>query len=109
MNTLSTSTFSNPMGTVADLVDAVSFDALSDLDAPDFSAISDALSDASSAVADTALVISKHSGRLATRSARMAWRNRRSLATATVLVLAVLGAVAIWRRRSDDDSVPTAA
>ena len=103
MNVPSTSTVTK---SVSDAVDSIPVDRLRDVDLPD---VGDALSDASDFVTDSAIVIGATGGRLATRGARTAWRHRSSIAMAVILVLAVVGAVSLWKRRGDSSADPDIA
>lgn len=80
--------------------DSIPFDRVTDLPLPD---VGDVWSDASDFVADSALVIGKHGGRLVGRTARGAWRNRSTVATVIVLVLAVVGLAALLKQDDPDD------
>jgi len=84
--------------TVVEAVDAIPVERLNDIDVVDFG---DALADASEFIAESAVVLGATSGRVAAGTARAAWRNRSIIATAVVVALAVVGAVALWNRRSD--------
>ncbi len=91
---------------VSDAVDSIPVDRVRDIDVPD---VGDALSNASDFVTDSAIVIGATGGRLATRGARTAWRHRSTIATAVILVLAVVGAVSLWKRRQDSGAEPDIA
>ena len=84
--------------------DSIPVDRISDLTLPD---VGDVWDDASDFVADSAVVITKHGGRLVGRTARATWRNRSTVATILVVTLAVIGLVSLLRRNStDDDPTP---
>ncbi len=88
------STVSRSVAAVTEAIpfDAIPVDIVSDLSLPD---VGDVWTDASDFVADSAVVIGKHGGRLAGRTARVAWRNRSTVATVLVLTLAVIGLVCV--------------
>ena len=85
---------------VAGAVESLPIDRLESIDIPD---LGDVWSDASEFVTDSAAVIGKHGGRVARSTARSAWRNKSTVVTVAVLVLAVIGVISIVKRRRDDD------
>ena len=103
MNMPATSTVTKSVGQVVDAIpfESIPVNRLTDVDIPD---VGDAWTDATDFVADSAAVIGKHGSRLAARTVRAAWRNRMSVATVVLVVLAVVGAVSLLKRRADDDT-----
>ena len=99
------SAISHSIDSLTDAIDSVSFDSLSDLDTPDLSAMSEALSDASTVVADTALVLGRTGSRLATSTGKAAWKHRGTVATVAVVAIVVVAIASIIKRMtsSDDD------
>jgi len=94
---------------LAGAVDSIPVERITDIELPDMSGLEDAVSNTSDFVTDSALVIGATGGRVAAESARVAWRNRRTVLTAIVLALAVVGAVALWKSRTDSTSDPDIA
>ncbi len=91
---------------VAGAVDSIPIDRLAVIDASD---IGDVVSDASDFVTDSAVVLGVAGAEVAAKSARVAWRNRSTLATAVILGLAIVGVIAIWRSRQDPTGDPDIA
>lgn len=92
------------MNSLTDVIDSVPFDSLPDVEVPDFSAVGDAFSDASTVVADTAVVLGRRGGRLATRTANSAWKNRETVATVAVVVVVFIAIASLLKRKAGDDS-----
>jgi hypothetical protein len=92
--------------TVADVVDALPVQTLTELDVAD---LADVVADVTEHAGGTALALGATSGAVATRTARVAWRNRSLLATIAIVALAVVGAVALWNARSGSSDDPAVA
>ncbi|WP_148288767.1 hypothetical protein [Ilumatobacter nonamiensis] len=99
MNIPSTSTVTK---SVTGVVDSLPVERITSIDVPD---LDDVLSDTSDFVVESAEVI----GAQGTRAARAAWRNRRTVLTAIILALAVVGAVTLLKRRADSGDEPEIA
>lgn len=99
MNIPSTSTVTK---SVSEVVDSIPVDRISSIDVPE---LGDVLSDTTDFVVESAEVI----GTQGTRAARIAWGNRRTVLTAIILALAVVGAVSLLKRRSDGADDPEIA
>ena len=84
--------------------DSIPIDVITDLTLPD---VSDVWDDASDFVADSAVVLTKHGGRLVGRTARATWRNRSTVATIVVVTLAVIGLVSLLKLNSTEDDPTT--
>ncbi len=103
MQLSSPSSLSESVAVVAEAIpfDSAPLEAITDVTLPD---VGTAWEDASDFVADSAVVITKHGGRLVGRTARATWRNRSTVATILVVTLAVIGLVSLLKRnRTDDD------
>ena len=98
------SAISHSIDSLSDFIESVPFDSLPDLEAPDLSAMSEALSDASAVVADTAVVLGRQGGRFANRTARSAWNNRETVATVAVVALVLLAITSMIKRKKSDDT-----
>lgn len=96
------SAISHSIDSLSDVIDSVPFDSLPDLEAPDMSAVSDALLDASNAMADTAVVIGRQGGRYASRTARAAWKNREAVATVAVVVLVLVAIASVVKKKKQN-------
>lgn len=92
MSSLTTTTVSKSVDAISDIVDVVPFDS-----------IADAVSDATDSVADAATIVGVRGGRLAVRTARVAWSNRRAVSISLLLVAAV-AAIVVWQRQSTNDT-----
>lgn len=79
---------------VTEVVDSIPVERITSIDVPE---LGDVLSDTSDFVVESAEII----GTQGTLAARAAWRNRRTVLTAIILALAVIGAVSLLKRRSD--------
>lgn len=102
MNVPSASTITK---SVVEVVDSIPVD-LGDIEVPD---LGDVLSDASDFVSDSALVLGATGATAATKGAEAAWRNRSTIATAVVIALAIVGIIALWKRRQDPSTDPDIA
>ena len=82
--------------------DSIPVDVITDLTLSD---VGDVWDDASDFVADSAVVITKHGGRLVGRTARATWRNRSTVATILIVTLAVIGLVSLLKRKNTEDDL----
>jgi len=98
------SAISHSIDSLSDFIESVPFDSFPDLEAPDLSAMSEALSDASVVMTDTAAVLGRHGRRYATRTAQSAWNNRETVATVAVVALVLLAITSMIKRKKSDDT-----
>jgi len=106
MNIPSSTTITSSL---ADAVDSIPVDRITNIELPDRSDLEDVVSNTSDFVTDSAVVLGAAGGRVAAESARVAWRNRRTVLTVIVLALAVVGAVTLWKSRKDSAADPDIA